>query len=146
MSLRTASSRSLHTLRSSQFVRRQLAVRPPRYLTTSSTKSQAQEKAAAISSQEGSTQASESSALRHEPSWLTRKVQSSPALKKIFLGTANLLGYGSPKQIAGRHALFMYQDLCTARAEEDKEFWTKGIHFFTIRLMFRFLRKTIFPF
>jgi hypothetical protein len=39
---------------------------------------------------------------------------------------ANAMGYGSPKQVAGRRAFNMYQDLCVRRADEESAFWTTG--------------------
>ncbi|KAF8958679.1 hypothetical protein BDZ97DRAFT_1840847 [Flammula alnicola] len=56
-------------------------------------------------------------------SWLTRKVETSPAAKRVFLGISNALGYGSPKQMAGRRALAFYEQICAIKPDEDKEFW-----------------------
>lgn len=64
-----------------------------------------------------------------EKSWLTKKVEASPSLKKVFLQAANLMGYGSPKQVAGRRAFAMYEQLCIIRPEEDKTFWQEGACF-----------------
>ncbi|KII86659.1 hypothetical protein PLICRDRAFT_113559 [Plicaturopsis crispa FD-325 SS-3] len=56
-------------------------------------------------------------------SWLTRQVQSSPTTRRIFMGIANLLGYGSPKQVAGRRGMILYRELCAVRATEEEDFW-----------------------
>ncbi|KAF8637987.1 hypothetical protein AX16_010619 [Volvariella volvacea WC 439] len=56
-------------------------------------------------------------------SWLTRKVESSPAAMKWFLGFTNALGYGSPKQIAGRRSFAMYEQICAIRPDEERLFW-----------------------
>ncbi|KAJ3506706.1 hypothetical protein NLJ89_g6720 [Agrocybe chaxingu] len=61
-------------------------------------------------------------------SWLTRKVESSPVAKRIFLGLTNLLGYGSPKQLAGRRAFVLYKDVCAPRPEEEEAFWRNSCH------------------
>ncbi|CAA7269375.1 unnamed protein product [Cyclocybe aegerita] len=61
-------------------------------------------------------------------SWLTRKVESSPAAKRVFLGLTNLLGYGSPKQLAGRRAFVLYKDVCAPRPEEEEAFWRNSCH------------------
>ncbi|EPS97892.1 hypothetical protein FOMPIDRAFT_16300, partial [Fomitopsis schrenkii] len=63
-----------------------------------------------------------------EKSWLTKKVEASPSLKRVFLQAANLMGYGSPKQVAGRRAFAMYEQLCIVRPEEDKAFWQEECH------------------
>ena len=59
-------------------------------------------------------------------SWLTRTVLSSPKAQTLFLQLSRLLGYNSVKEVAGRRALFMYQDLCSSRADEEAEFWRNG--------------------
>ena len=56
-------------------------------------------------------------------------MEASPSLKKVFLQAANLMGYGSPKQVAGRRAFAMYEQLCIVRPEEDKTFWQEGACF-----------------
>lgn len=61
----------------------------------------------------------------HPKSWLTRKVQSSPTAMNVFLSVTNVLGYGSPKQVAGRRSFAIYEQLC-ARADEDHIFWRQG--------------------
>lgn len=38
------------------------------------------------------------------------------------------LGYGSPKQVAGRRAYSIYEDICTTRADEDAQFWREACH------------------
>lgn len=62
-----------------------------------------------------------------EQSWLTHKVKANPVLYAVFLGFARALGYGSPKQLANRRALHMYNILCAARADQEADFWRKGI-------------------
>ncbi|KAH9916481.1 uncharacterized protein B0H18DRAFT_1215083 [Fomitopsis serialis] len=63
-----------------------------------------------------------------EKSWLTKKVEASPALKRVFLKAANVMGYGSPKQVAGRRAFAMYEQLCIVRPDEDRAFWQEECH------------------
>ena len=42
------------------------------------------------------------------------------------MGFTKLLGYGSKKQIAGRRAFLLYERLCAARPDEEREFWQGG--------------------
>lgn len=42
------------------------------------------------------------------------------------MGMATVLGYNSPKQIAGRHAYQLYDKLCVPRADEEQVFWRDG--------------------
>ena len=44
----------------------------------------------------------------------------------VFMGMAKALGYYSPKQVAGRRAFVMYEDLCVHKPQEDREFWQNG--------------------
>ena len=60
-------------------------------------------------------------------SWLTRKVESSPSAMKIFLKLTNLLGYGSPKQVAGRRAFALYDQVCAVKPDQDRSFWQDGV-------------------
>ena len=60
-------------------------------------------------------------------SWLTHRVKANPILYAVFLGFARALGYGSPKQLANRRALYMYNTLCATQADEEADFWRKGI-------------------
>ncbi|KAF8637500.1 hypothetical protein AX17_002785 [Amanita inopinata Kibby_2008] len=69
-----------------------------------------------------------SPAPQHEKTWLTRKIETSPTSKRVFLAFAKVLGYGSPKQLAGRRAFALYQNICAERPDEDKEFWQKKCH------------------
>ena len=62
-----------------------------------------------------------------EQSWLTHRVKANPALYAVFLGFARALGYGSPKQLANRRALHLYNTLCATRADQETDFWRKGI-------------------
>lgn len=41
---------------------------------------------------------------------------------------ANIMGYGSPKQVAGRRAFAMYEQLCVVRPDEDMAFWQEECH------------------
>ena len=61
-----------------------------------------------------------------QASWLTRKVESSPAAKKAFLGLAKALGYGSAKQLAARRAFVLYEKVAATRPEQDVAFWQNG--------------------
>ncbi|KAF8549515.1 hypothetical protein OG21DRAFT_1421161 [Imleria badia] len=58
-------------------------------------------------------------------SWLTHRVKANPVLYTVFLGFARALGYGSPKQLANRRALHMYNILCAMRADQEANFWRK---------------------
>ncbi|TFK57650.1 hypothetical protein OE88DRAFT_1651503 [Heliocybe sulcata] len=40
-----------------------------------------------------------------------------------FMGVSRLLGYGSPKQLANRRAMALYQELCVNKADEEIQFW-----------------------
>ena len=62
-----------------------------------------------------------------EPSWLTRKLKQSPTAMAAFLKIFGALGYNSPKQIAARRALALYEQLCSGRANEDSVFWAEGM-------------------
>lgn len=42
------------------------------------------------------------------------------------MALANSLGYGSPRQLAGRRAFVLYQNVCAVRPDEDKVFWQRG--------------------
>jgi hypothetical protein len=57
---------------------------------------------------------------------------------------ANAMGYGSPRQVAGRRAFNMYQDLCVRRADEESVFWRTGefnsyLFYFILAYFFRFV-------
>lgn len=62
---------------------------------------------------------------------------------KAFTAVTNILGYGSPKQIAARRALLLYQHLCCVRAEEQREFWLHGERENIQRISGRFGAKRI---
>ena len=69
----------------------------------------------------------------HEPkktSWLTRKVEESPTWRSFFFRFTNLIGYGSPKQLAGRRAFILYEKICAVKPDEDRAFWQDGEFFF----------------
>ena len=40
-----------------------------------------------------------------------------------------VLGYNSPKQIAGRRAYYMYESICAVKAGQEKEFWQNGVSY-----------------
>jgi cytochrome b pre-mRNA-processing protein 3 len=63
---------------------------------------------------------------QHPQSWLTRAVKASPVARSVFMGVARLLGYGTPRQLAGRRAFQMYEQLCVPRADEECQFWREG--------------------
>ena len=54
-----------------------------------------------------------------QTSWLTRKVKSSPLAKKLFLQVTNLLGYGSPKQVAAGRAFALYEHIVAVTPGAD---------------------------
>ncbi|KAG7085653.1 hypothetical protein E1B28_003199 [Marasmius oreades] len=56
-------------------------------------------------------------------SWLTRKIETSPSARFWFERLTTLLGYNSPKQIAGRRALVLYDSLCVGTAGANQDFW-----------------------
>ncbi|TFK62251.1 hypothetical protein BDN72DRAFT_804284 [Pluteus cervinus] len=66
---------------------------------------------------------SQTRAAQQPKSWLTQQVESSPAAKKLFIGITNAFGYGSPKQIAGRRAFAMYEEICAVRPDAERDFW-----------------------
>ncbi|GJE96969.1 CBP3-like protein [Phanerochaete sordida] len=59
-------------------------------------------------------------------SWIEQKLRQSPTAKKLLFNVASVLGFNSPKQIAGRRAYMMYEELCVRKAEEDSAFWQDG--------------------
>ena len=59
-------------------------------------------------------------------SWLTRKVEESPIWRSLFFRFTNLVGYGSPKQLAGRRAFVLYEKICAVKPDEDRVFWQDG--------------------
>ncbi|KZT03084.1 uncharacterized protein LAESUDRAFT_684475 [Laetiporus sulphureus 93-53] len=61
-------------------------------------------------------------------SWLTRKLEKSPAAKNAFLTLAKLLGYGSSRQISARRSFAMYEQLCVITPDEDRAFWQDECH------------------
>ena len=64
----------------------------------------------------------------HAPkkSWLTRKVEESPMWRALFFQFTNLIGYGSPKQLAGRRSFVLYDEICAVKPDEDRAFWQDG--------------------
>lgn len=59
-------------------------------------------------------------------SWLTRKVEDSPMWRAMFFQITNLVGYGSPKQLAGRRSFLLYENICAVKPDEDRTFWQDG--------------------
>jgi len=59
-------------------------------------------------------------------SWLTRKIESSPATRKWFLAITKGLGYDSPKQLAGRRAFLLYERVVALTPDTSVPFWQKG--------------------
>ena len=68
-----------------------------------------------------------------QKSWLTRKVETSPAARSAFLAFTNFLGYGSPKQLAGRRTFAIYEQICATTPDRDREFWLNGASLFKAR-------------
>jgi cytochrome b pre-mRNA-processing protein 3 len=66
---------------------------------------------------------------RPEDSWLTKLILSSPRARWWFNKVANTLGYGTPKQLAGRRTFVLYSKLCAAAPESDPDFWKNGAYF-----------------
>ncbi|KAF5338517.1 hypothetical protein D9611_013257 [Ephemerocybe angulata] len=65
---------------------------------------------------------------REQESWLTRKVEESPAAKSLLMAAAKVLGYGSPRQLAARRAFVLYEKVAAVRADEDMGFWLDGCY------------------
>lgn len=63
------------------------------------------------------------------PTWLTVQLRKNPLAMKLFLNMMSVFGYGSVKQIAARRALNIYDQHCSGKAEEEKEFWRDGEFF-----------------
>ena len=64
---------------------------------------------------------------QRKKSWLTRQVETSPTAKTIFMALAKTLGYGSPKQVAGRRAFVLYESVCAVRPDDENVFWQRGV-------------------
>ncbi|THU98564.1 hypothetical protein K435DRAFT_777441 [Dendrothele bispora CBS 962.96] len=56
-------------------------------------------------------------------SWLTQKVETSPIARYWFNKVTTVLGYNSPKQVAGRRAFILYEHVCAATPDAEKAFW-----------------------
>ncbi|KAJ7578017.1 hypothetical protein C8J56DRAFT_364189 [Mycena floridula] len=56
-------------------------------------------------------------------SWLTHKVETSPTARYWFMKWATLLGYNSPKQIAGRYAFIYLREVVATAPDIDPSFW-----------------------
>lgn len=59
-------------------------------------------------------------------SWLTRKIKTSPRARKLFFMFTDMLGYGSPKQVAGRRAFVLYEHVVAVTPDADTHFWQQG--------------------
>lgn len=67
--------------------------------------------------------------INHMPpkrSWLTRKVEESSMWRALFFQFTNMIGYGSPKQMAGRRSFILYDKICAVKPDEDRAFWQDG--------------------
>ncbi|KAK7460561.1 Serine carboxypeptidase 3 [Stygiomarasmius scandens] len=56
-------------------------------------------------------------------SWLTQKVETSPIVRYWFNAITTVLGYNSPKQIAGRRSFLLYEQVCAVAPDAGKDFW-----------------------
>ena len=72
------------------------------------------------------TQLKSSNHVSPKTSWLTRKVEESPMWRALFFQFTNVIGYGSPKQMAGRRAFILYDKICAVKPDEDRAFWQNG--------------------
>jgi cytochrome b pre-mRNA-processing protein 3 len=45
---------------------------------------------------------------------------------RVFLKLTTLLGYGSPKQMAGRRSFVLYGQVCAVKPDQDRTFWQDG--------------------
>ncbi|KIK63903.1 hypothetical protein GYMLUDRAFT_162098 [Collybiopsis luxurians FD-317 M1] len=55
--------------------------------------------------------------------WLTRKVETSPVAKYWFMKFTALLGFHSPKNLAGIRTFALYQHVCAVMPDAQREFW-----------------------
>lgn len=46
--------------------------------------------------------------------------------RALFFQFTDLIGYGSPKQMAGRHSFILYDKICAVKPDEDRAFWQDG--------------------
>jgi hypothetical protein len=46
---------------------------------------------------------------------------------RAFIKTTNLLGYGSPRQLAARRTLLLHERFCPGKLEEEMAFWRNGM-------------------
>jgi len=47
-----------------------------------------------------------------QKSWVTRQVETPPFARKVFMALATALGYASPRQMVGRRAFVLYNNVC----------------------------------
>jgi hypothetical protein len=69
------------------------------------------------------TPSSSSSDQTRPKSWLTHQVETSPIARYWFDKVTTLLGYNSPKQLAGRRAFVLYKEVCAPVPDADQTFW-----------------------
>lgn len=62
-----------------------------------------------------------------KPNFLSRYLMRNPGAMRAFIKMTNIVGYGSPRQLAARRALVLYERLCAARPEEEMDFWRNGV-------------------
>ncbi|KAI9567153.1 ubiquinol-cytochrome C chaperone-domain-containing protein [Boletus coccyginus] len=76
-----------------------------------------------------------------EQSWLTHRVEANPALHAIFLGFTRALGYSSPKRLANRRALHMYNALkeCALPPTFQSWFTVTNLHVWLLTVRLRAL-------
>lgn len=60
-------------------------------------------------------------------SWLTNKIETSPTARWWFTKVADVFGYNSPKQVAGRRCFALYSEVCARAPEIDQSFWQHGM-------------------
>lgn len=61
-----------------------------------------------------------------QESWLTTQLRANPRLKHWFVKTLNLLGYGGPKQLAGRRTMVIFERICAGAPDINADFWHHG--------------------
>ncbi|KAF7984428.1 hypothetical protein HWV62_14494 [Athelia sp. TMB] len=122
MSSRVILTQSLRHARPQQIARSTIA--PSRYLATSNA---SHSRDAPESSSSAKTEVPLAEATQPD-SWLTRKINASPKFKAGFIKFANVMGYGSPLQVAGRRSFNLYKHLCVPRADDENVFWLNDCH------------------
>jgi cytochrome b pre-mRNA-processing protein 3 len=77
---------------------------------------------------------SKPAALEAPPNFISRYLMQNPRAMRAFIKMTNLFGYGSPRQLAARRALVLYERLCAGRPEEEMDFWRNGTLVSDLRL------------